>query len=97
MNALWKNLPTDGDTGYFRETMHVPRERFNYAAGTEDQHGSAAVFPLEPCATFGYWGAYRDRLPASKTDAFESEVAELTVNPDVQTRGRRFPESTGGH
>lgn len=72
--AFWRALPVHGDIGYFVERMTIPRERFNYTAGTEDKHGSAAVFPLEPSSTFGYWGAYRDRLPASKFDSFEASI-----------------------
>ncbi len=93
VTRYWRGLPHDGDTGYFHERMSIPRERFNYAAGTEDKHGSAAVFELEACATFGYWGAYRDRLPASKTDGFESPLTAVSVSPDKYTRGRRLSVS----
>ncbi|MFT4581929.1 MAG: aldoxime dehydratase [Gammaproteobacteria bacterium] len=87
---FWGKLPILGDTGFFVERITIPQERFNYAAGTEDKHGSAAVFPLEPCSTFGYWGAYRDRLPASATDQFESRIATVSITDNKQTRGQRL-------
>ena len=90
MRDFWRSLPTDGDSGFFIERMIIPRERFNYAAGTEDKHGSAAVFPLEPCSTFGCWGAYRNRLPASRLDKFESPLAQVPLDPHKQTRGKRL-------
>lgn len=87
--SWWQGLPQDGPCGYWREVMTVPAERFNYAAGTEDRVGSAGVLPLHPCATFGYWGAYRDRLPASAEDAFESPLAAAPAPVVRDTRGRR--------
>lgn len=89
VQAWWSALADDGPCGYWREVMTVPRERFNYAAGTEDRVGSAAVLPLEPCATFGYWGAYRDRLPASATDDFASPLDAPPTAATPSTRGRR--------
>ena len=86
----WQALPIDKTTGFFFERMTVPHERFNYAAGTEDRHGSAAVLPIEASATFGYWGAYRDRLPASKYDAFESDLSTVPTPAAKDTTGRRL-------
>ena len=86
----WQALPLDGDTGFYTERMAIAPERFNYAAGTEDQHGSAGVLPLTSSATFGYWGAYRDRLPASKTDDFESPLDAVPAIEDKATRGQRL-------
>lgn len=90
VSEFWQALSSDGALGYFVERMNLKSERFNYAAGTEDKHGSAAVLPLEPSSTFGYWGAYRDRLPASKTDKFESLLEKLSVNPNKPTHGQRI-------
>ncbi|MGE0486446.1 MAG: phenylacetaldoxime dehydratase family protein [Gammaproteobacteria bacterium] len=88
--AWWQGLPADGEAGWFCERMTIPKARFNYAAGTEDRHGSAATLPLAPCRTFGYWGAYRDRLPASDDDPFESPLAAAPTPRAIETRGRRL-------
>lgn len=90
VQSYWRDLPATGEVGYFSERMRFPAERYNYAAGTEDRHGSAAVLPLCPCSTFGYWGAYRDRIPASAGDPFESPLAGVPRNGATETRGRRL-------
>lgn len=77
-------------TGYWREVLLTHKNHFNYAAGVEDEVASAALLPLAPSNTFGYWGAYRDRLPASKTDEFASEYAEVPALRNHQTKGRRL-------
>ncbi|MCP5198484.1 MAG: phenylacetaldoxime dehydratase family protein [Gammaproteobacteria bacterium] len=90
VSRWWQGLACDGEAGWFCERMAIPEARFNYAAGTEDRHGSAATLPLAPCKIFGYWGAYRDRLPASAADPFESPLAEPPAPRDPVTRGRRL-------
>lgn len=88
----WQALPdmADRETGYWREILTPPKERFQYAAGVDDKAGSAATLPLVPCNTFGYWGAYRDRLPASHHDLFRSPLAAVPSPQRKQTRGRRL-------
>jgi hypothetical protein len=88
--GYWRALPVDQPTGYFYEQMVIPFDRFNYAAGTEDRHGSAAVLPLEASTTFGYWGAYRDRLAASKHDPFDSDLTAVPTPLAKETTGRRL-------
>jgi len=88
----WQQLNTsaDSDTGYWREVLHTDKDRFNYAAGVDDKVASAAILPLTPSATFGYWGSYRDRLPASKKDTFESEYDSAPAIKEHLTKGRRL-------
>ena len=88
----WQELTTqtDEDTGYWREVLVTDKRRFNYAAGVEDQVASAAVLPLKPSNTFGYWGAYRDRLPASTEDEFLSDFANVPSIREHETKGRRL-------
>lgn len=91
VQAWWLALPLAGsDTGYWREVLMPAKERFQYAAGVEDPAGSSAILPLIPCRTFGYWGAYRDRLPASHHDRFASPLAEVPAPRVHDTRGRRL-------
>lgn len=88
----WTNITdaADGETGYWREILHTDKDRFNYAAGVEDQVASAAVLPLTPSKTFGYWGSYRDRLPASKTDEFLSPFDNTPSMREHETKGKRL-------
>jgi len=93
VHSWWAGLPLTGEAGYFREILAIPQARFNYAAGTEDRVGSAAVLPLAPCATFGYWGAYRDRLAASRDDDFASPLPAPPLAQVRVSRGRRLQVS----
>lgn len=90
INRWWRALfeNADPETGYWREVSNTRRERFNYAAGTEDRVGSAAILPIAPSKTFGYWGAYRDRIPASVDDDFASPLAQTPPRRVNETRGR---------
>ncbi len=91
VQSWWRALPlTDIRTGYWREVLKPAKERFQYAAGVEDPAGASAILPLVPCKIFGYWGAYRDRLPASHHDLFRSPLAQVP-SPQIQrTHGRRL-------
>lgn len=80
----------DSDTGYWREVLHTDKDHFNYAAGVEDKVASAAVLPLAPSKTFGYWGAYRDRIPASTKDEFLSEFESTPPMREHDTKSRRL-------
>lgn len=90
VQSYWQDLPLSGECGHFVERMVMPEARFNYAAGTEDRHASAAVLGLTSSASFGYWGAYRDRLPDSVNDTFDSPHAEVPDNGNNNTRGQRL-------
>ncbi len=96
VQSWWQQCCTEasGESGYWREILSPRVERFQYAAGTEDQAGSAAALALRPCATFGYWGAYRDRLPASSEDDFLSPLTSVPAPHSQQTRGRRLRVET---
>jgi len=88
--AWWEDRPRHGDVGTWREVLAPDKTRFQYAAGVDDAAGSAAVLPLVPCKTFGYWGAYRDRLPASAHDQFKSPLAAVPAARAVASRGQRL-------
>lgn len=94
--AWWASLPTDADSGigFWREVLSPHKDRFNYAAGVEEKAGAAALLPLEPCNKFGYWGSYRDRLPASKTDDFASPYQAMPEPVLRETQGKRIAIST---
>lgn len=91
-SAWWGNLPSDADSdvGFFKEVLLTQKDYFHYAAGTEDRVASAAVLELQGSDKFGYWGAYRDRLPASIEDKF-LPAYEVMPEPLMQeTKGKRL-------
>lgn len=92
----WASLPVDPDSdiGFWREVLSPHKDRFNYAAGVEEKAGAAALLPLEPCKKFGYWGSYRDRLPASVVDNFESPFKVMPEPVIRESKGKRIVVST---
>ena len=91
-SAFWANLPVaaESDLGFFKEVAITKKENFNYAAGVEDRVASAALLDLVGSDKFGYWGAYRDRLPASEYDKFDSPLEALPPERDGVTKGQRL-------
>lgn len=90
--AWWAGLPQDpdSDVGFWREVLMPDKDRFEFAAAGERKAASANFLDLEPCSKFGYWGGYRDRLPASERDDFAS-ASENLAEPQVRaTKGRRL-------
>jgi aldoxime dehydratase len=92
VSQWWSELPVDrsSDLGFWHETLVTPKDQFHYAAGVEDKAASAALLPLVPSKTFGYWGAYRDRTPASRHDDFKSPVYKLNPPIEHETKGKRL-------
>ncbi len=88
----WTGLPRDpsSDVGYWREVLMTPKERFEFAGGNDHKAASARFLPLVPTRKVGYWGAYRDRLPASAYDHFDSPSAALPAPRLRETRGKRL-------
>lgn len=64
-----------GSLGYFWETFCVPKDHSETIAFTDPIRGVAAcpMHTIEPIAESGYWGAARDRMPASAYDRLEGE------------------------
>lgn len=92
----WADLPTDAssDLGFFKEVLLTKKDHFHYAAGTNDKVASAALLPLVGSKKFGYWGAYRDRLPASEYDKFLSPFQEMPPERNDETKGKRLSVET---
>lgn len=96
MAAWWAGLPQDpaSDLGFWREVLMPDKDRFQFAAAGERKAASANFLDLKPCDKFGYWGGYRDRLPASVQDDFAPASEALTA-PEVRaTKGRRLTVHT---
>jgi hypothetical protein len=69
---FWRSLPDDA--GVWREVMTVPESRFMHASTHDKKTGLALakMAGLQQSSNEGYWGVYRNRLSASKTDDLTS-------------------------
>jgi Haem-containing dehydratase len=68
VQGFWGSLPDDA--GVWREVMIVPESRFMHASTADKKTGMslARMATLQQSSNEGYWGVYRNRLAASKTD-----------------------------
>jgi hypothetical protein len=68
VQTFWRSLPDDA--GVWREVMTVPESRFMHASTSDTRTGMslARKARLLQSSNEGYWGVYRNRLAASKTD-----------------------------
>lgn len=84
---------TDGDTGYFWEAFTAPVEQSETIAFKEYIRGlSACPFSkIEAMGESGYWGAARDRIPASGNDTLASDYqGKLSAVVERTTLGKRI-------
>jgi Haem-containing dehydratase len=68
VQSFWRSLPDDA--GVWREVMTVPESRFMHASTADKKTGMSLArnANLHQSSNEGYWGVYRNRLAASKTD-----------------------------
>ena len=94
--AWWDALPCDAgsDIGFFKEVAHCPKDYFEYATGGPDRVAAAALLELQGSGKFGYWGAYRDRIPASIRDKFLPSIEKMPQERNDATKGRRLTVTT---
>jgi hypothetical protein len=107
VQELWHSLPDDA--GVWREVMTVPESRFMHASTHDKKTGLALakMAKLQQSSNEGYWGVYRNRLLASKTDDLTSPYITSSTpgrndgSPDKPTitisdpTERQSPSSTG--
>ncbi|MCG8419875.1 MAG: phenylacetaldoxime dehydratase family protein [Proteobacteria bacterium] len=83
---------TTGNRGYFRESMASSIDHIETIAFKEYIRGLSAcpMSRVVPMGESGYWGAARDRIPASSEDRLESPYAhELTLDLDRDSINKR--------
>lgn len=80
------------DIGVWWEPIVVDTTRTETIAFREQLRGlSACPFSrLEPITETGYWGAARDRIPASAHDRLDGAIATLPDPRTCETRGRHL-------
>ncbi|KAK6453327.1 hypothetical protein FP744_10009579 [Trichoderma asperellum] len=93
LQQLYKSFsPSDQEVvGLWRESLSVPKPRIETVySGNDYQPGIASIAGATQIGHkfTGYWGAARDRLPASSHDLFEPEYKLGTPNFDKDTKGR---------
>lgn len=93
LQQLYKSLsPSEQEVvGLWRESLSVPKPRIETVySGNDYQPGIASIVGATQVGHkfTGYWGAARDRLPASSRDLFEPEYKLGTPNFEKDTKGR---------
>ncbi len=86
----WQSVPLQGPVGCWREIIDAGRDYYQYGAGVPQAGGLSALAELVPCDKFGYWGGYRDRVPASVHDDFAPALSEMPPRVVRETLGRRL-------
>jgi len=90
----WRALPLHGPVGCWREVIDAGKDYYQYGAGVPAQGGMSALGELVPCDRFGYWGGYRDRVPASSHDDFAPALAAMPARVARDSLGRRLRVET---
>lgn len=97
VQTFWSQLPIDGEVGYWMETARAPTERIDTLYTPDDpvvneQPGVAQHGKMGVCPAHGYWGAARDRIPASKEDDFAPQLTGYQPT-EQKTLGQRISVS----
>ena len=94
VSSWWDGLTThDSDIGYFREVFTSSIKNTETIAFKEFVRGLSAcpASAVKPMGESGYWGAARDRIPASANDLLETNVPEpLARETERNTKGQRI-------
>ncbi|UKZ93810.1 uncharacterized protein TrAFT101_008718 [Trichoderma asperellum] len=93
LQQLYKSLSLSEQevVGLWRESFSVPKPRIETVySGNDYQPGIASIAGATQVGHkfTGYWGAARDRLPASSHDLFEPEYKLGAPNFEKDTKGR---------
>ncbi|KAH8806137.1 heme-containing dehydratase protein [Xylogone sp. PMI_703] len=90
LEEISRSLPT---IGLWREAFTVPEERFETVYSGPDYQPGLASLPgasQVPHNFTGYWGAARDRLPASARELFRKEKEPQHPDTEKPTKGKIF-------
>jgi hypothetical protein len=89
----WAHIRAERNIGIWWEPIVISTERLETITFKEYRRGISA-FPgsvLVPTQGTGYWGAARDRIPASAYDRFDSSITELApLQSPVHSFGRHL-------
>lgn len=92
VRSWWERLPCHADhlVGFWREAMTPHKDYFQYGAGVDRKAGFSALGEIVPSDKFGYWGGYRDRVPASAHDKFITPLNTMPQPLLQDTLGKRL-------
>jgi phenylacetaldoxime dehydratase/aldoxime dehydratase len=100
VRTRWDGLPREGPVGYWAEACVIPVDHAEtlHTHRPEDYATSGLVQAVEvrETATHDYWGAARDRIPASAESALAPEMAVYAPRL-TDTRGRRLSVEVPGN
>ncbi|MEW9518266.1 phenylacetaldoxime dehydratase family protein [Streptomyces tubercidicus] len=105
VRSAWSGLPDQGPIGHWREACVIPLERNeilhshhcdDYATSGVCQH---LAVEMHETPVHDYWGAARDRIPASATETLEPELPVFVPSTpgESETRGRRITVEVPGN
>ena len=89
----------NGAVGYWREVIFAPMERLETLFSSEDVAGMATLASrvTGPVQEHAYWGAMRDRMPASEYNDFSSKSGDkLTYVPRAESKGETHTDNRAG-
>ena len=68
------------NVGYWKEVIFAPMERLETLFSSEDVAGMATLASrvTGPVQEHAYWGAMRDRMPASEYNDFSNEIGHTS-------------------
>ena len=100
VRSRWDALPGEGTVGHWREACVIPAGHAEtlHTHRREDYATSGLVQAVEvrETLTHDYWGAARDRIPASAENELAPEMPVYTPRP-ADTRGRRLSVEVPGN
>ena len=103
VRGAWEALPDDGPVGHWREECVIPVER-NETLHTHqrEQYATSGLsqykaLELPETQVHDYWGAGRDRIAASATEALEPELAVFAPRTREDSLGRRVTVRVPGN
>lgn len=88
--AWWSGLDADGPVGHWREVARIPTSHLETLhSGEHHDNGTSHLLPMEVTDVHDYWGAARDRIPASAKEPLAGELSTFIPGTEAETRGRR--------
>jgi hypothetical protein len=91
ISQWWSSPIFDSSFGYWREIAIIPTDHIETIQQADRDHASGHFLRREVTDVHDYWGAARDRIPASATENFGSPVGKTLPNPLYQeSRGKHI-------
>lgn len=98
ISRWWSSPVADSSFGYWKELAIIPTDHIETIQQADRKHASGHFLQREVTDVHDYWGAARDRIPASVSHSFESPVGKTLVEPVFgKTRGQHIKMNLPGN